>query len=360
MMFLKSKENVNMGGRQSNIEALRLLSMLMVLNLHSCWCFDACSGIGQGIDFFRESTSICAVDVFLIISGYFGIKWKLKSFFNLIFQLFFYSFGVYLVVTALGIVDFSIRGLAQCAKATYASWGFISGYVVLYFVAPLINAFVEKVGKKDLLGYILVFYIAKVFLCRYEDFFLYFLLYLIGRLIRKVELIGNLKLNATKGYSVMTIMIFIASYSLYLFTDLKTPKQQSEFVLALSYASPLIILQAMFLFIVFARMKFYSRGVNWLSASCLSIFLIHMHPAIKEIGYYAYSKSLYHLPVLQHIGMLVLLMAGVFFGSILIDKLRIKISNLVYSELQWVGKNTKVKISYSHFAMKIKTLVYNE
>ena len=91
------------------------------------------------------------MDVFLIISGYFGIKWKMKSFFNLIFQLFFYSFGVYLVVTALGIVDFSMKGLVQCAKATYACWGFIFGYVVLYFVAPSINAFVDKVGKKELL-----------------------------------------------------------------------------------------------------------------------------------------------------------------------------------------------------------------
>ena len=69
------------GTRQSNIEALRLLSMLMVLNLHSFWGFEHGSGILQAVDFFRESTSICAVNTFLIISGYFGINWKFKSFF---------------------------------------------------------------------------------------------------------------------------------------------------------------------------------------------------------------------------------------------------------------------------------------
>lgn len=348
------------GGRKSNIEALRLLSMLMVLNLHSCWCFDACNGIGQGFEFLRKATSICAVDVFLIISGYFGIKWKLKSFFNLNFQLFFYSFGVYLVGTAFGVVDFSMNGLVQCAKATYASWGFISGYVVLYFVAPLINAFVDKVGKKELLMYILVFYLAKVFLCRYEDFFLYFLLYLVGRFIHKVELVEKLKLNSSLGYWYTTILIFMVSYCLYLFTGLKTADQQSEFILALNYASPFIISQAVFLFVVFARMKFKSKIVNWLSASCLSIFLIHMHPAIKEVGYYAFSKSLYTLPVLQHIGMLFVLIVGVFLGSILIDKVRIQISNLVYRILQWMVENIKMQNSFSHLAMKTKILIYNE
>lgn len=144
-----NKETV--GGRKSNIEALRLLSMLMVLNLHSCWYFDTGSGWKQGLDFFREATSICAVDVFLIISGYFGIKWKFKSFFNLMFQLFFYSFGIYLVVSALGIINFSFLDLLKCAKATFGFWGFITGYVVLYFVSPLINAFVDKVPKKNYL-----------------------------------------------------------------------------------------------------------------------------------------------------------------------------------------------------------------
>lgn len=318
------------GGRKSNIEALRLLSMLMVLNLHSCWCFDTGSGWKQGLDFFREATSICAVDVFLIISGYFGIKWKFKSFFNLMFQLFFYSFGIYFVATCLGIIDFSMNGLAQCAKATYGSWGFISGYVVLYFVAPMINAFVGKIGKKKLLMYVLVFYVAKVLICRDEDYFLYFLLYLIGRFLKKTEVVDKLKLNVSRSYWVLTILIFMASYSFYLFTGVNTALKQSEFVIALNYANPLIILQAVFLFAVFSRLNFQNSIINWLSSSCLAIFLIHMHPVIKDIGYYAYTKSLYTLPILEHIWILLVIIICVFFGSILIDKVRIFLSDTFF------------------------------
>lgn len=50
------------GDRQSNIEVLRLLSMLMVLNLHSFWGFEHGNGILQVIDFFRECTSICGCE----------------------------------------------------------------------------------------------------------------------------------------------------------------------------------------------------------------------------------------------------------------------------------------------------------
>lgn len=103
------------------------------------------------------------------------------------------------------------------------------------------------------------------------------------------------------------------------------------FFLDYSYNSPSIILQAMFLFLVFGRIQLQSRFVNWCAASCLSIFLIHMHPAIKNIGYYHFTESLYALPFLEYAGILILLVAGIFMGSILIDKIRIYLSILVYN-----------------------------
>ena len=102
--------------------------MLMVLNLHSFHGYDYGSGIMQGLDWFRESTSICAVNVFIMISGYFGIKWKFRSFFNLIFQLLFYSFAVYGVCVALGIFSFEMSAsklLIAHGDSLHAIWVFI-------------------------------------------------------------------------------------------------------------------------------------------------------------------------------------------------------------------------------------------
>jgi surface polysaccharide O-acyltransferase-like enzyme len=103
-----------------------------------------------------------------------------------------------------------------------------------------------------------------------------------------------------------------------------------DFILGYSYASPLVIMQALSIFLLFSRINIQSKTINWLAASCLSIFLIHMHPAIKEIRYYSFSRGLYDLPILQHLFILGILMGTVFFASILIDKIRMIISSGCY------------------------------
>ena len=229
---------------------------------------------------------------------------------------------------------FDLRDFLKCGKATFGSWGFITGYVVLYFMSPLINAFVDQTSAKQLLLYIIIFYLAVLFICVAEEHFLFYLMYLIGRYIRKADLVTKFNVNAGRMYWLMAFCIFAVCYLLYLFTPLNSAELQTKVpFLAVNYRSPFIILQAVALFLFFARLKFQNKTVNWLSASCLSIFLIHMHPAIKEMGFYGYTKALYSLPALQHIVVLAVLICGVFFGSILIDKIRIFISELVYKTI---------------------------
>ena len=120
-------------------------------------------GIGQAVDFFRESACICAVDTFILISGFWGIKWKFKSFFNLLFQVAFYSFVIYGLSVIGGMADFSLKGLGGCFKCFYRSWGFISTYIVLYFLSPALNAVSERWTTKTLLVFILVLLLANIF-----------------------------------------------------------------------------------------------------------------------------------------------------------------------------------------------------
>lgn len=325
-------ENMPLGGkRQSNIEALRLLSMLMVLNLHSFWGYDYNHGseLFQVVDFFRESTSICAVNVFILISGYFGIKWKAKSFFNLIFQVLFYSFAVYLVAVLIGAIDFNKSEFLNCFKGLYKSWGFITSYVTLYFLSPWLNAFAENTPSRTILLYILILFIAENFIFLSTGVINFCLLYIIGRLIHKTEMPNKLRVNANYSYWIVTFLIFVSVFALYLkfHWDAET---MCRIVIAYSYSSPLIILQAVFLFLIFSRIKIQSNFINWCASSCLAIFLIHMHPAIKYIGYYNYTESLYELQVSEHILMLFFTISSVFFGSILIDKVRKLISDSIY------------------------------
>lgn len=70
-----------------------------------------------------------------------------------------------------------------------------------------------------------------------------------------------------------------------------------------------------------------------------------MHPEIKEVGYYAYTKSLYTLSLFEHVGILSVLIFSVFFGSILIDKVRIFLSDLGFNLIKEIAS----RLSFSFF-----------
>lgn len=347
------------GGRNSNVELLRLLCMFMILNLHSFWGYTHGEGVAQGIDFFRECACICAVDTFLIISGYFGIKWKLQSLFNLVFQIFFYAFAVYGVVTLLGVVDFSWRGLLHNAKSLYTYQSFITYYLLLYLCSPLLNTFVEKVTQKELLGFIIILIISELFVTKNYAFLNYCTMYLIGRYIAVSGVVNNRQLKAGQLYWLTTFVIFALVYASCKLLHIDNAATMQSLFWGLDYAAPLVILQAVFLFIWFARLNFQSRFINWCAASCFAIFLIHMHPKLKytEIGYYSYTESLYSLSLFEHLWKLAILMFVVFFGSILIDKFRILISSVCYKVFLWII--AKLKIDKTNILSYVPNLVDN-
>ena len=318
--------------------------MLMVLNLHSFWGFDYGSGFLQAIDIFRESTSICAVDAFILISGYFGIKWKWKSFFNLTFQCFFYSFVVYGTAVILGVIEFNNAELGECFKALYKSWPFISSYIFLYFMAPLLNIFSEKSSSQELLLFILILFLAENFIMHATGTsgINFCLVYLVGRFMREKEIPQQLNASASKGYWLITVLIFVIVYCLYLIFHFDGDVM-TRLVIAYNYSSPFVILQACFLFMFFYRFKFQSKIVNWCASSCLAVFLIHMHPAVAEILYKGYTRSLYSLPVAEHILVMTALIISVFVGCILIDKVRIAISDIVYKMLSLIFRRVPSK-----------------
>lgn len=281
------------GGRFSGIEGLRLLCMLMVLNLHGFSGYTHGEGIWQALDFFRESTSICAVDCFLIISGYFGIRWKFKSFFNLVFQIFFYSIGIYVFAVLLGITELSRQGLLERLECLYNnSWEFVTGYVILYFLSPILNTFADKVTTRELLWYILVMLVATNLICLSDKsnlVFTYMTVYLTGRLLKKIDIV-NAKLHASVCYWVVTTLIFISVYVMFKGLGVTSPSKLPVGVVGFAYSAPLVIIQATFLFSIFARMTFSSKAINWSAKSAFAIFLIHMHPSIK-MYYYNYAKE---------------------------------------------------------------------
>ena len=87
--------------RESNIELLRNISMFMILVIHDNFVSLPRIGIEELSSntipsvtrFFIESLGIVAVNVFVFISGWFGIRTRLKSVLSFIYQILFFLLG---------------------------------------------------------------------------------------------------------------------------------------------------------------------------------------------------------------------------------------------------------------------------
>lgn len=141
--------------RDSNIELLRLLAMSLVLVVHADFFslgapsqdITVSDPLSAFVRFFFQAMSIVCVNVFVLISGWFGIKPSMKSFCNFVFQCLFFLVGIYAVLLMLNLSSLSVKGIAGCFVMLKWNW-FIKAYIGLYILAPVLNSFVKTADKK--------------------------------------------------------------------------------------------------------------------------------------------------------------------------------------------------------------------
>jgi peptidoglycan/LPS O-acetylase OafA/YrhL len=139
--------------RKSNIELLRIIAMAGIIVLHynnpSIGGGLAYSeGLNRIVLYFLESIFACAVDLFLIINGYFMCRNSKRIFMKpleLLVQVVVFAEGIYLLGILLGRKSFSMRSAIGVAiPANY----FVILYITLYFISPIINCGLEKLSEK--------------------------------------------------------------------------------------------------------------------------------------------------------------------------------------------------------------------
>ncbi len=145
--------------RESNFELLRLLAVLMILVLHINHHFGENPALFIEIHpidaFFQEFfdvVSIVGVNVFVLISGWFGINPSVKGFVNLIFQIVFVTFLSWSIVKIVGLSEEHFRPF-------YAVIWFVYAYILLYILSPLLNCFIKHSGKKEYRILLIAFFV---------------------------------------------------------------------------------------------------------------------------------------------------------------------------------------------------------
>jgi surface polysaccharide O-acyltransferase-like enzyme len=152
----------NRAGRQKNLEELRCLAMMMVVVLHflgkgnllgdvTAPQMDAV-GVAAWV---LEAFCIVAVNVYMLISGYFLCEshFKLSRLLKLYLQIWMYSVGVGLLVALTGLVSVELNThylLSLLFPVSMGHYWFMTAYVFLYLLLPLVGIAVKSMTKEQL------------------------------------------------------------------------------------------------------------------------------------------------------------------------------------------------------------------
>ena len=92
-----------------------------------------------------NSIVIVAVNVYFLISGYFGIHFKWKKMLKLLGVIIFYSTCVYGVCVVLGLEELSIKKTISYSVLSVRYYWFMIVYMVLMLLSDYINIVLDKV-----------------------------------------------------------------------------------------------------------------------------------------------------------------------------------------------------------------------
>lgn len=281
--------------RQSNIELLRIVSMIMIVGLHY---FNGTMGGGAlgklttannnyYVTYLFESLFVISVGCFVLITGYFQIEKSsitLSKVIQLFIQVTFYGLLFLLIATIARETPFKITHFAGVFLLSFVGNWFAKVYIILYILSPFLNICLTKLDKsaykKFLIIMLILFSVWPSFL-PYSPvtdngygIITFILFYAIGGYI-KIHYVGNhSKKYYLSGYIVCALITFIL-----------TIKLPTQFNLILGYNFVFNIAGSIFMFLFFTKLNIKSKKINYISASAFGVFLIHTNGYLKDFIY---------------------------------------------------------------------------
>lgn len=332
--------------RDSNMELLRIVAMLLVMILHADFAslsvptFEQCndSPLISFFRFFVEGLSVVAVNAFVLLSGWYGIKPSVKKSAGFIFQTLFLIFFVYFCFFVTGsAVGHSIGEWLKIAF--FNQYWFVQCYILLIIFAPILNASVELLDRRTLLFVLLLMFIAQIVygFLPYASIFgwynsgysplTFFFLYLLARYVRlyglSLQRLSSLLFFG--GWALVALLMALLGFlTLYL-------GYGGYFLLYFyGYSSPLVIIGALLLLLAFSRISVKSSVINWIASSAFAAYIVHCHECVFDQIYKSHIAVWFAMDyTLIFVAKTAFLIIVLFCVSILIDKCRLLIWSLI-------------------------------
>lgn len=328
--------------RDSNMELLRCMAMLLVVLVHTGFLSLGLPTQAESLQtpvsvFMRlltQSVSVVCVNVFVLLSGWYGIKFSIKRLGSFLFQVFFFSFLIYTCLVVIQPTDYlNFLSLSRLFIMNGEDYWFVKSYLLLFLFAPFLNTLVERQEAKQVVKYVLIVFF--LFQTIYSWLSIkgvteieggysaisFMGLYLLMRYIRNYgynisKFSGKLYIALFCGIALLNTLIafFLVRIDLMVFGRIFT------------YTNPLVICQSLLLVFAFSMFNVKSKFINWLAISCFAVYLTHANEFILRPYYGRWIKFLFDgQSTIMFIFAVVSTILVIFFLSILLDKFRIYI-----------------------------------
>ena len=280
--------------RNSNLEILRILSMMAIIAHH----FVVNSTVVEQYNYLDPSLNQyflevwgmwgkTAINSFILISGYFLCKQTLtwQRYIKLVAQIIFYSLLIYLIFLISGYEPFILGKLhlGEFPIISYINNGFVASFLAFYAFVPIYNTVIKDINRTQfklfIIGLVFIMTIAQTFFFAptMNEPVWYMTLYFIAAYIRNYpnRYTESLKISIVLfiGSVVLAIasvilLVFLAYYRQSVFIDRYFLVSDSNKLLAL------IVGLSAFLIAKNTR-PFTSKFINTAAAGTFSVLLIH-------------------------------------------------------------------------------------
>ena len=336
--------------RQSNFELLRIIAMLLIV-MHHAAMYNGTSFSGFGSKFNRILMlgGKLGVDIFVLISAYFMVdkNFKFSRIINLIIQTTFYSLLIYVLFCCLGLEKFTFKDFLQSSVfACFTRYGFITNYLLLLLISPLLNIVIKNLTQKQygiicsfIFGVVLFPYIWHCLFNEYMNFpsisyFSFFIcLYFIAGYIKKYGV----------GLSNKQVIWLLCLFIIFQVSTVFSTIREVDTIFALGNTMISILL-----LLVFKNFNFQSKFINRVSSHTLGVYLIHEHYCIRAFWWKYFFGLIPFSSKWGYFGMVILAVVVTFIICEIIDLLReVTVHKLYVSICNKIDKKRQEKVEQS-------------
>lgn len=316
--YMQSKKTMY---RNSSIELLRIISMVMIMFHHFAyhgnfeWNYNEITIPHLWYNFILMGGKV-GVNIFVLISGFFLIEnterlFQPKKLLKFWGQVVFYSITTYFLSIVLQINNFDIKQIIKiCFPITYPGWWFASTYFMLYLIHPFLNKLLHDLNKNVYQYLILLLVLCwsiiptlTTQLFESNSLLWFITLYVIAGYAKIYGFNERLK---SKHYFFLFLIVLVCSYLVSVSFLVLGTKRNELAVHAIDFFGmerfP-ILLMSFFLFMTFAKLKIkFNKWINVIASATFGVYLIHDSSYIRYYIWWnifkinQYQESLFLIP----------------------------------------------------------------